>query len=1423
MEQNHTQLLLDGMQSDSHPSLQPPNSYRDALNGNLISHGGNNYSFESTEGTTFNWQQPEHKTGEGKFVPIGFLRLGNRLLVHSTDNKSSVGGAGEIGIVTFNNAGVGTYSAKYYHEDLKYSQMHMIFGYGLEENDNYHRSYWTDNFNQPRTINTASAVLTTEYTSGGATPLVVGDQYMVLTDSVGSIEHPVGSGNFYGPKQALGNIFTATFTTFTTVGSAKVIGYLDPIILDYTPAKAMGSIDFAKYTFGGALFCGVYMYAYQLSTDDGYEASWSYTLNPIHVGPSNPASGYQQYTGSSASVNSGKAIQLTISDIPSIFTKIKVAVIEINSSVDVITNVEVFWMSDVSGSAMTVTHYGQEALLPMNIDDISLRNAVIMRCKDITTLKQRQIILNLTEREELDWTPTATLSPFTYEIPADQQGLASGAGNDKFYNPLCYSAGIASGSIEVGGHYVVRGGVGTIEYPQGSGTIYAQGETFIGLPFTVPSNTLFTATGTAIVKGCIRIKNYDKFAGGQSYKIIDLEDEYFDYKSMATHCYLRGHWRGETYRLAAVAWDHFGNPYAARWAGDITMPVQSDASGSYKLTNVYGAGGSSTHTTLNLLGIQVDGLDITSIKDDISAISIVRVPRDKTILAQSLLLQNVDRVLGTTTCPISTVFPSDDNWAAAAGGTTAYSWTLLGPELDFGTFSIPLVNGDNLTPVADLDAESNGGFLTARVGADQSIYSKYYFCRDFTLPGGTAGVGGYSPKLQFVQTVLTAGTTTYSQGGFSYTFKNHDIATSGSCSPPLSFTAGSDLFSKAAAGGQRTLIVTDTADFINQDNGNTGTGVSGSGFTSSRKVLVNYVRPKGTASLYGGTSLAAKANNKYIFTGHYLRIDSAVLADIVDGAGNYILNGMEVWGGDCFVQMYDRVTSMFNSDYNSTLLNNGSYSWGVIFPCESQINVALRLGAHMANVGMYENTYGILYKDSATSRGLQDEKYQYNSAYSSENNQIQYDALPLGLRLTNRFPYMARYSEQKFLGENIDNMRIFLINNFKNADALHGEINNGAVGFDRLFYWQDKGIGYFPVEERETTVGALGQAVQLGVGGVMQRADTMDKFFGNQHQSSLVQGPDFFEWFDMRRKAILRMTFQGGVADVTIVKGMSTFFQNIFTVAEPDAFNILNMDQPIMGQGIIGVYDPIKKTTYHTFKFSSDEYGPSGDLARNRDFTIGISATLGKFVGFFSFAPVIYIEHNSKVYAVKKSRQAILGLTSYAVYDEVAKNGASYVCIQAFTTTDPINPTQQPDVVGSAYWVKSGEEDEIHRMFNGDICKFFGVVYPWYISMVVNPMIDGEKTYDCAEAYGNDVAFSDVYCNTDNLTAQDVNITSTNRDYVYYDGKWFFNYPLAGKKRLTNQYMIVKLQVKNYLTNLTVSANLQKRLVYLKTMFRLRK
>ncbi len=633
--------------------------------------------------------------------------------------------------------------------------------------------------------------------------------------------------------------------------------------------------------------------------------------------------------------------------------------------------------------------------------------------------------------------------------------------------------------------------------------------------------------------------------------------------------------------------------------------------------------------------------------------------------------------------------------------------------------------------------------------------------------------------------------------------RNNDLAIAG-------FTGGfldPNLQDKAAAGGQRIFFSLDAAKITN-----TLTGTSLNTQSAVNKFICNYYRPNN--NLYGGTSDNAKANTEYIQTGHYLKVDAAVKAAILTG-GRYVLNGIQVFGGDTFINIYDRVNSLYNEDYSGMYLNAGSYSWAPTFPCESQINSALRSGRRFVADGLQNFTNGIAYKNLSGVRN--DEALNYNSSYSTENDLIKYPALPIGFRNVNRFPYMVRYSEFKNLGEATDNMRKYLIGNFRNVDALHGEINNLIVGGEKLFYLQRRGIGYIPVEERQLVGGAIGQSTQLGVGGVAQRYDTIDKFYGCQHQSSVRVLENKFIFWDMSRYSVISFGFSGVVEDTSVMDGLQTFFQNAFVSAQNNASAIFNIDQPLLGNGVSGVYDPIKKTAYLTFKFSDEN-------ENSLDFTIGIASQIGKFIGYFSFVPTIYAEINSRVYAVNVNRNIIATSTVYNIGNEISKDGDNYVCVLGFTTSNPVAAGEQPDSVGSPYWIKSSSSNEVHRMFTGDICKYFGVVYPHYIDIVVNPQISGQKSFDHAESYGNEVKYTDVICNTSDNTASDLNITSTNKNYRFYDGKWNFSYPLyRNTKRLTDEYMIVRLQIKNWSVNIITSLNLQKRLVYLKTIFRFRK
>ncbi len=801
MENEHLNFLGEGLHSDNHPSLQPPNTYRHGLNGNLVTHDGNNYSFESTEGTVINWTMPLHDDILGtKFVPIGIYRIGDRLIVHSTDN-STTGGPGEIGVVNFNNAGVGTYSAKYYHTGLRYTQAHMIFGYGLEENDVYHRHYWTDDFNQPRAMNIAAPIFSTLFASGS---LIAGNNYMVLTDSIGKIEYPVASGNFYGPKQALGNVFNANAgTAYTAIGSVKVIALVVPNVFNYTPEKAVGNIEFYEYNFGGSIYGGVKLYAYRLSTLDGYQSSWTFTTNPIHVTSSDPSLGEWQYEGigESGLANSNKSITLTVSDIPSEFDKIQVAVIEVDQSYGVARAITIFWDTNISGSTMQIIHRGNENLSTLLIADLELTNSVIVRCKDMTTIKQRQIIANLSTRDEIEWTRTGTVTPFVYKTPSDQKGFESGQALNEIGSPMQPEIGVVSADLLANGHYLVKG-VSGVDYVTYNGVIYGPGQVAGESFTTIYGGGGFVTTGSPTVMSVIRIREYFTPAGVPKYKYIELHNDFFDYKGMASTMYLKGYWRSETYRFGILFYDLFGNPFFVRWLADTIMPSQSDPasplndSGQIDLTNNFGllkmdGTGTADIASLNILGVQIDGVDITDIIDKISGCSIVRAKRDRQRLGQGIFMPMAEGVAGggggyspIAHIPLGTSLVVYDRHAALNSTLGFRAWA-MGPEFDIPNSieSFSLGINDYIEPVSEIaplleTSGSNRQWSRYNSGAtDQDIMTKYYTHRRCS-PSGI-------PRIITAVPVDIAGQV-IDYDGFGNDAKNHDLATTGTHPPAQS-------------------------------------------------------------------------------------------------------------------------------------------------------------------------------------------------------------------------------------------------------------------------------------------------------------------------------------------------------------------------------------------------------------------------------------------------------------------------------------------------------------------------------------------------------------------------------------------------------------------------------------------------------------
>jgi hypothetical protein len=85
--------------------------------------------------------------------------------------------------------------------------------------------------------------------------------------------------------------------------------------------------------------------------------------------------------------------------------------------------------------------------------------------------------------------------------------------------------------------------------------------------------------------------------------------------------------------------------------------------------------------------------------------------------------------------------------------------------------------------------------------------------------------------------------------------------------------------------------------------------------------------------------------------------------------------------------------------------------------------------------------------------------------------------------------------------------------------------------------------------------------------------------------------------------------------------------------------------------------------------------------------------------------------------------------------------------------------------------------------------------------------------------YNNENDGKSVYYADSKRTASDLNIDALNKDFKLIDNSWWFSVALSNlKERMLDHYLKMKVVVKNYKNNPTVSLNKVKRIVYLKSI-----
>ena len=655
------QYARNGMHKDNDISAQPKDTYRDALNGNLITGDGNFFAFTSAKGNKFSFEAPTTST-----IIIGWAESKDYLYLFATTNETDSGGYGEILKVSINEVtNVGIPQLLYSSNDLNFTTKHPIGQETvyIEESSDIGRIYWTDNFNPPRVIN-------------------------VLDPNVSTID----------------------------VALLNITPGLLPSEIDFG-----GTIkDKNGATISGKLESGMYRYTYRLiSSTTGAQTNWFPLTNPVTVGPSKTTLFPQSYStylyyiryeggtqGTSGAANGSttKGTKFFIKDLDIKYDQIQVGAFFYNGF-DTNPNGVIIKSDGFTGTTYEFEHVGNEFLGTVTPGDVEITTADIAKVKTVTTNKNRLMFGNITESAEIDYKDIAediTHQNFIYTYLSDDTGLIGngvsslnsgstlsdgitqglyGSGNSPcgFYgHPAVMGHGIDSGDptqpnqvvngggIRPGQWYGVANSSSSVQYPPGGDTYSytsPNGQYFMGKVGNTDYK-IVTGTGNTPVKAYVRVKKFKSQDGTDIYNNVNIPYEFLDNKGVFNNYYTQGYWRGETYRYALIVWDKYMRPSFAEFIDDVKMPEiyeDADVGDSYlgsgynksaKLSFYHPQNASSRPPQptqiLRNLGIQFNNIQLgkiatqlgiteSELPEYISGFSIVRAPTDESIVAQGLV------------------------------------------------------------------------------------------------------------------------------------------------------------------------------------------------------------------------------------------------------------------------------------------------------------------------------------------------------------------------------------------------------------------------------------------------------------------------------------------------------------------------------------------------------------------------------------------------------------------------------------------------------------------------------------------------------------------------------------------------------------------------------------------------------------------
>jgi len=568
-----------GLSFDSDKQKLSKQQYLDSINGRLLYNKQGSISWENIEGNRFHIQLAPNSGNPAQqndnYIPIGYAMYSKYAVIFLVDQDN---GNSEIGLFNANETGIGQYKTLFNDindpngEQLNFTAVNQIEARPLEENNNIIRVYWVDGV---KSDSNPPRVFTFDYDENLDAYDI--NSYNPVTDSVHSI-----------------NI------------QAEI---------------NFGLIKYIKMISGNIL-SGSYKFVYRLRTIDGYASPWSPLTQRIDVTTDEvDSSNWNDYEMEGSGVESSKGIQLEVKGIDQRFDILQVAFIFYETP-DVVADSRIFSTIDIS-SDIQIIDFVANGGTPLTTDDIAALYIILDGAKTLNFKDATNYYGNIKE---------GNLSFSKEEIDVVLAGL----------DVVPKIRDMRSDEVN---NYGVQ------PNPNNGDQLNAEDE-------WQPPITHQSPTGLATINRPIHTGLIEPY---------NVENEYINYKGTQVSHLFKGYFRGETYRFGIVFYDKKGVPGFAYHLCDFKFPDQYETAFNWdriladgtidsnpgntsdplwvtndfnhqngdKVTDVQ-TDANNTYSELRILGLEFNGIDISSIKDKISMVKIVRVPRDATILYQGL-------------------------------------------------------------------------------------------------------------------------------------------------------------------------------------------------------------------------------------------------------------------------------------------------------------------------------------------------------------------------------------------------------------------------------------------------------------------------------------------------------------------------------------------------------------------------------------------------------------------------------------------------------------------------------------------------------------------------------------------------------------------------------------------------------------------